>query len=499
MTAQYSNRLERLHQHQMLRRCRACAILLAVASGSAAAIPPSLPDAIPQDTVVAFFVDARPEQPEPTSVASTLGVATFLMDQISRFGLFGSLDAECRGWMDGLASLSLLRDHPHAVALFDVRAGKLKDGGHRLAGVNAALVVHTAGDNAKIEQRIQQLLNTHTNSDESRLATTTSDGRPIFTFRDRRLPDWFVVNWGVVGDYYVVALGEGSFQKIVDVLDERAQSLAADAWFKKAFDKVRGPKAFFAITARFDRIEAAADTDLAKKIARVRKAVQLEDVERGVWSVVFDDRAVRAQGIVRRGGRSDPQSLTTLQIGGVAPERLIPADATAYAMLDVAPQRFLNGLSEAYLASRSLNARESSRRYWRELQREAEVSIERDIVSRLGRGVVIHNAPPHPLRLPLMWTLWLPIQREPETLHAGIDRLFKAWQHQLANDGMLRLRKDADGVWYLFFGINGPALGMTDRWLVISFSPPAVRQSIAFLKTLAAEPLPDPTPEGTNH
>ena len=98
-----------------------------------------------------------------------------------------------------------------------------------------------------------------------------------------------------------------------------------------------------------------------------------------------------------------------------------------------------------------------------------------------------------------MWTLWLPIQREPETLHAGVDRLFKAWQHQLANDGMLRLRKDADGVWYLFFGINGPALGMTDRWLVISFSPPAVRQSMVFLRNLAAETLPDATPEGTNH
>ena len=43
------------------------------------------------------------------------------------------------------------------------------------------------------------------------------------------------------------------------------------------------------------------------------------------------------------------------------------------------------------------------------------------------------------------------------------------------------IQHDDDGVWYLQYGIYGPALAVLDRWIVISFSPKAVRHNIARL------------------
>jgi hypothetical protein len=50
-----------------------------------------------------------------------------------------------------------------------------------------------------------------------------------------------------------------------------------------------------------------------------------------------------------------------------------------------------------------------------------------------------------------------------------------------------RLCRSTDGIWYLQAGVQGPALGVVDRWIVLSFSPRAVRQNAAFL---SAKPGP---------
>jgi hypothetical protein len=67
-------------------------------------------------------------------------------------------------------------------------------------------------------------------------------------------------------------------------------------------------------------------------------------------------------------------------------------------------------------------------------------------------------------------------------LRAAIDKLFTVWQSELREAAApVSLRRDADGIWNLFLGLEGPALGLSDRWLVISFSPAAVRQNLEFL------------------
>ena len=82
---------------------------------------------------------------------------------------------------------------------------------------------------------------------------------------------------------------------------------------------------------------------------------------------------------------------------------------------------------------------------------------------------------------------------------SGLDRLLERYRQHLASasgrpggePGWFdwQLKHDPDGVWYLQAGIYGPALAVTEQWIVISYSPVAVRQNLAYLKRIAAQPI----------
>jgi hypothetical protein len=419
-----------------------------------------------------------------------LGLATFVIDRAGDFGLLSGLDTECRAWFDALASLSVVLEHPYSLTLLDARAEVLDDGGHRLAELHAALVVHTGGENSDIESRIQHLLNAYTNSAESTLESTMTWRGPMYTLRDRRLPQWVVLRWGPIGDKYVVTIGEGAFTRVEAVQSNQGLSLASDAWLEKAFKAAGGSSAAAVAYATPTRLYAGADAQFAEKIDRVREAILAKDIEKGLWTFAFAGRAVEAKGFLRRDGVDELRPVTTDRIGGVPESQVIPETATGYAVLDIEPQKLCDSVCEAYLAARSPGTRQELRAYWRDLQRKAEVSIAGDIMVHLGRGVAIHNSPRHALRLPLAWTIVMPVVGDVGDLRKNIDRIAGVWRDQLAEVGTVGLRQSPDGIWYLYFGINGPAVGVTDRWLVASFSPDAVRKNLAHLES-AGRPIAD--------
>ena len=51
----------------------------------------------------------------------------------------------------------------------------------------------------------------------------------------------------------------------------------------------------------------------------------------------------------------------------------------------------------------------------------------------------------------------------------------------LADVFLPRLHRTGDGIWYLQVGIQGPAVSVIDKWVVIGFSPQAVRQNVEFI------------------
>ncbi len=70
------------------------------------------------------------------------------------------------------------------------------------------------------------------------------------------------------------------------------------------------------------------------------------------------------------------------------------------------------------------------------------------------------------------------------------DTLLAAWSkyldqraeqsgHQLLR---VKVRHDADGLWYLQAGILGPAMKVTEGYIVFSWSPQALRDALAFIE-----------------
>ena len=173
---------------------------------------------------------------------------------------------------------------------------------------------------------------------------------------------------------------------------------------------------------------------------------------------------------------------------------MIPREATAYALIEQSPLELVRRVTEAYLAARSESTQRRLRELWSQIETELDVDVERDLLMQLGPRIVIHDYPQHPL--PLARTVVIQVTGSPAAVRTAVDRLMRRWQRHLESPQsgwpLLRLQKADDGVWYLQMGLYGPALAVTDRWLVISFSPVAVRQILALLEPPGQVGVPRP-------
>ncbi len=461
-------------------------ILLGVVIASGArevrAAETELVRAMPEDVMAACFLAGRGDVSPPGGARSTLALAGFLVDRASETGLLANVDSTIRGWLDALAAVSTVLDYPHAVALFDFDATARADGGHELAGLRGALIIRAA-DRAKdkIERRIQHLLNVFTNAEHGEISRQTDEGRVVFSLRDRRLPNWAVIEWGAIGDYYVVALGDDSIRRVAQSVNNTGRSLAADRWFLRAFGEAGGGAASVAAYVRFDRLRQRGDASLARKVVQVQESLGLAGVGRGLWTFGYQGRAVEANGFVLGVGRDELMPIAGSRfLEGIAGS-VIPGSASRFAVIDCSCAALFRRLRNAYLASRSPAARESTREFWQGIEADAGVAIEQDIFSHLTRPTVIHDDPRHLLRLPIMRTVLLRIDGDARLLRGRIDKLLTYVQEEYGDACRWPLHRDADGVWYSHLGLITPALMVTDQWVVISHSPAAVRRNVEFL------------------
>ncbi len=482
--------------HQVMRAgALTCMLWLASTGTAARAIPPSIVEAVPADVVAVVFASPPADADSKSPPGTALALTGFLADQAHRLGLLSRIDATSRMWIDGLAAFSVVLEHPHAVVLFDIAATPRTDGGHQLAGLRAALVVHTGRANAGVEGRIQHLLNTYTNENQTELSTTPGSAGKVFRLRDRRLPDWAVLSWGAVDGYYIVAIGDGAFPRMAEAIARRAPRLNDDDWFAAAFKRANGLDASVAWQINIGRLRAAADTLLVRKIDGVLGALELRGATRGLWTIGWKGRSIEAVGLVRRKQRDDLLLHAGARFERMLEPNLIPDAASGFAVINHHPRIVLDGAEKAYLASQSPGDREGVDGFWRAIEREAGLSIDKDLYAHLTRPIVIHNAPRHALNLPLAWTILLHTDGGTDTLRANLDRLLEPVRRRLADQGLLRLQRDPDGVWYLQFGLLGPAVKVIDDWVVVSFSPQAVRENATRLTKKAPTPA-DPKQPG---
>ncbi len=471
---------------------------LAYAETSLAELSRMLPD----EAIVAYAVTG-PRRPEPPPAGGAESQAPVwsgrisLLDQAQRLGLLSVVDSCTRQWLDALGAIGMVFEYPHAAALVDISAVARSDGGHQLGKVGAVLVVDTKGDDTRFARRVQHLLDTYTNSEHSILSTSRVGDVDWAHLRDRRLPDWFVLCWGKVGDYYVVTIGDRAFEVMLALLNEDGPRLAANSWYASARRRVEYDNTSFVLYTDFAELRRRVDADLGRKIREVQKAFRLADASRGLWVARREQRALEMKGCVRRGQHDVEQVIAARSFAEGLEDPDIPEQATRYAVFKGRPRRICRGIADAYLAARSPEAADKSRAFWRGLQEKSGVSIEYDILARLGDVIALHDHPRPIIDIPLAQTIVVSIDREPDLLRRHVDEILTYLRDVLIPPGLFQLRRADDGVWYMQYGLNGPAMAVLDRWLVVAFTPTAVREVCRQLEppppALATE-TPGPSP-----
>src|SRR5262249_30103908 len=152
-------------------------------------------------------------------------------------------------------------------------------------------------------------------------------------------------------------------------------------------------------------------------------------------------------------------------------------------LLDIAPHEWMQCIVKSYLVGRRPDARRQTQEEWAQLESEAGISVEKDIFAPMGRGIVVHDSPKDALHLPFAWTRLIRVSGDPAKLRESVDKLFGVWRQRLGESNPLQLRRADDGVWFLYFGLEGPALKVEDQWIVVSFSPEAVRENVKYIRS----------------
>jgi len=169
---------------------------------------------VPRDAVAAVFLAPAETPSTQTSGASGIELAAFLLQQARESGLTVGLGAGVNALADVVGSLPLLGRYPVACVLLEVRAKELPGGGVRLAALRGGLALHTRGQCEPVARRVQELLNLYTNKEHSRIESSSVDSVTSFALTDDRLPEWAVIEWGEVGETFIIAIGPGSFSGI---------------------------------------------------------------------------------------------------------------------------------------------------------------------------------------------------------------------------------------------------------------------------------------------
>ena len=422
--------------------------------------------------------------------------------------------------------LGLIVQYPHAVALIDARARPTESDPNspRVDQLRVALVVQNDGRLDPFLRIIQRAVDEQTNSGQATLTNTKIGGWVCQELRDRRLPEWAVIAWGQLDRHFVLTIGTDVWPLVAAVAVGQRPAFSQETWFRgvRVAPENAGETAqsrpwrpgtaprleiFVAATALRERL----DPFVSGHATEFFRAWDAADVERAYWAIGFERRALYCRAYLQIEGRTavrvyaDPENRDPRLLAAV------PAD-TPYALCTVPMQRFLPRLVRGLLITQGDKPRANIARRWANIQAERGFEAERDILAHLGDRVIVHNFPPHPLRIPFALTLAFEIRDEPATVRRAIEAASAGWQAVLSGAGgdgqsaasapsgspqsapqrsadrkpgaPFTIEHDDEGLWYLRFGVSGsdwlglagPAWTVTDRFIILSWSPLALRE-----------------------
>ncbi len=437
---------------------------------------------VPADAVAVVALDP-PRAASPASSPSTDDLAAELLVQISRqLGMFLEADETVRVWTDVAAGFVQLVRRPVAFAILDIEFDQREDGGHELARMNAALLVDTRGSHETVEQQIRHLLNTYTNQEHTKLRRIDGAGgaNARYELKDDRLPGWASLTFGPVGATYLITLGEGAAQRMASCAAQPGTSLAHDAWLTAAARACRKPGIEFRLFADIERLVQRQPDGFRSRVNTWLHLIDLPETRRLFAVISRDGRVVESTAFVRQGDADRVIPIADHEFLKPWGYDLIPKEATVFTVVDANFRTLPLSIWEAFVSSRTPNTAAMFRETLTRIETESGVRLREDVFARLSDRIVIHDFPVHALRLPVARTIYVPIEKEPEIVAGNLDRFLAAAARALAGPSAADpspLRRESDGVWYVHMGLQGPAVKVCGHWLVISYSPFAVREN----------------------
>jgi hypothetical protein len=412
---------------------------------------------------------------------------------------------------DVAGSLPAIAQHEHLVMLMDVSSRPVGPEGYRLAHMEMAVVVATDGQNDAITDRIRLLLSTYTDKQFGRIQVIERDGTRSYRLMDSRLPIWATWEWGALGRAYVIGVGEGAFQRVYEAWKDPRKSVTHDPWYIHASQKCQRQGAMIEWLVSYQLIRRKLEPVVKGRPESVLEALGAGKLQRGLCTLRLEGRYLICYIMHQVDGQdifvplSDPEHQATDQL------RFVPPDASC-AVMPLNLSDWLVRICNAYLASQSDREQAQWRKWFTEFERRRGVDSRSQLLERLGGHLIVHTWPAHTLKLPLTFTMLLEID-DPVPVRDFIDAFMGEWQDWLRHPptatststrvapttqrtrGQFRwtIGREPDGMWYIQAGVVRPAIAVSDRYIVISWSPEAVRENLKLLSQMEPRPTSAPT------
>lgn len=458
---------------------------------------------IPADSAVVFTAKRHADWSDPApagsggaSESSTGGQLGAILTFLNTSGL---IPREGQVFADIAARLPLLGRYEHALTLLDVssriirREGASKDDPSfslRLEQLHVAAVFRTGGQNKEVLSHLERIVGRYTNSELAELSTQRIGDHSYQRLVDRRMDDWAVWEWGRLDEFYVITFGRGTFARVAHVFDGQAPNLNEDEWFRRASAATRGDRALARWFISLARIEQDLANIAGERYRRVIRAIGAENLSHDLWTIGRDGRALSWFRFFRRDGKDQLHAYSDPAKYPSALKRLVPGPAKRYAIINVPTRWLVDSLPNAWLQAQSEGHIQRIQAAWERLESETGIDIGKNLIDHLGKNVVIFDYPQHPLKIPIACTVAIEIGNR-KAVETALDALLGAWSRYLDEGAkrkgttLVRLhvrRDESDGIWYIQAGILGPALKVTDGFLVISWSPTALRDALKHIE-----------------
>jgi hypothetical protein len=436
-------------------------------------------DLIPAESLLCWkgrpFPGTTPSPADPSPLATLIDVGSRIAGN--------PLDAKARLTLRVFETIGVIVRHPFAIALIDARAKPTREdgSGSKVDQLRIAAVIKTGGESEPFRRIIQKVVNEQTDSGLATLERKQAGAWTYQELRDSRLPEWCLIAWGQLGDHFVITLGDGVWTQIASVAAGQAESLSRDPWVVGVREQ-RSEEPLIEVIVAAQDIRQRLDPFVQGRATAFFEAWRGADIRRAHWALGFEGRALYCVANYLRGKDNTRRLYADPRVRNPRLLATIP-DRSRYAIYNVDVSTFLPRLISSYYATRGDDDRAAAARLWNKIQADLGVNVERDALAHLGKRVVLHNYPPHPLHLPLAFTSLIEIRDEPGKVRKTLETLLEAWQEGLekaaAESGVpnpAHLYRDDDGIWFFQFGpVAGLAWTFTDRYIVTSWSPMALR------------------------